>query len=46
MAAVSNKEYVSNEGKYFGLAKVEQIYVKRGNIMFIEKLKIEKHHLS
>ena len=46
MTAVSSKEYVSNEVKDFDLAKVEQIFVKRNNVMFIEKPKIEDHHLS
>jgi len=35
MTVVSSKEFVTNEKKYFEMAIDEQIFVQRGNIMFI-----------
>ena len=38
MAVVSSKDFVSNEDKYFEMAMNEDIFVKRGNMMFIVTL--------
>ena len=45
MTVVSSKEFVSNEEKYFNLAKNEQVFVQRDNIMFIlTRAKVEKKY--
>ena len=35
MTVVSSKEFVTNEDKYFDLALDEQVYVQRGDNMFL-----------
>ena len=35
MTVVSSKEFVSNEDKYFDLALDEQVFVQRGDNMFL-----------
>jgi len=35
MKVVSSKDFASNQEKYFDLALNEQVFVKRGNNMFI-----------
>ena len=35
MTVVSSKEFVSHEDKYFDMAMNEQIFVQRGNVMFL-----------
>ena len=37
MTVVSSKEFVTNENKYFDMAISEEIFIKRGNMMFIVK---------
>jgi len=35
MAVVSSKEFVSNEDKYFDMALNEQVYIQKGDNMFL-----------
>jgi len=44
MTVVSSKEFVSNEDKYFDLALDEQVFVKRGDNMFLIMYKNENNY--
>ena len=35
MTVVSSKEFVSNQTKYYNMAAIEEVFIKRGKNMFI-----------
>ena len=46
MTVVSSKEFVSNEDKYFGLAMKEQLFIRKGDNVFLVSVAndgIQKH---
>jgi len=48
MTVVSSKEFVSNEDKYLDMAMNGQVYIQRGNCMFIVSManNVKKKHLE
>ena len=42
MAVVSSKEFVSHQDKYFELAQEEQVYVRKGENMYIVSIANDK----
>ena len=43
MTVVSSKEFATNQDKYFDLALEEQVYIQRGDCMFIVARSQEKY---
>ena len=46
MKVVSSKEFVANDDKYFDMAMNEQVFVQRGNIVFIVTQEKKKKRLK